>query len=300
MDGLLDTGVLVLSVVFGLASVVLPDVLKRWANAWRSILGAMALALIALTIWQQISAAKVKRKADERHTAEVNDNSQRLSEINAQIAALKENGEALTKLLASCQQNKTEANALNAQISSINTQVSSLQTTVRSLAPDAAIGRGDVLPKASYNAGGMSVLYTVENFGQRAASGIVVYSATQLGDATDYSESRQGIFSALARSIGESRKANHGTSFPGELPPLGNLSLTAGSGTISPSNLQALKARRKSLYVMFYLDYKNSKGEPQVAVFCDSWSGDPAQPTRCPGNWRDYYEIIRDTSVPNR
>ena len=300
MDGSLDTGVLVLTVVFGLASVLLPDILKRRADAWRIILGAMALALIALTIRAQVAAAKAKRHADEKHTTEVNDTNHNLSENNAQIAALKEKLDALTKLLASCGQNKTEASALNAQISSINTQVNSLQANVKNLAPDAAMGRGDVLPNASYSAEGMTVVYTVENFGQRPASGIVMYSATQLEDASDNPASRHETFSTLATKIGESRKGNQGTSFAAELPPLGNLVLKAGSGVISPSDLQALKAGRKSLYLMFYLDYKNSKGDPQAAIFCDSWSGDPAQPRRCPGNWRDYYGIIRDTSTSSQ
>jgi hypothetical protein len=268
VEGALDTVVLVLTAIFALASVLVPDIVKDNARKRRSILIVMAFLLVGLTVWQQVSVAGQKRLAEE--------------------------------------QRKAEVDALNAQVDSLSKQVASLETNLKiardvanSLAPtEPVIGRGGIAPSGSYGADGLTVVYRLQNRGQLSARGISTYSETRFEDRTESPDLRLQIFNGLASRIGQLRKANQGVTFSGELPFLGDLPLSASSGSLSSPDLDALKVGHKSLYVMLYVDYKSSRGDPLVGIFCDSWGGDPAHPRSCPGNALDYYAIIRERSMP--
>lgn len=269
MEGILDTVVLVFTVIFGLASVLVPDYYGNDAKTRRYILLLMALALVCLTIWQQSAGAKLKHQDEADRQKEV-------SALNSQIGSL------------------------NVQVTSLQSDLGAAKEAAKSQAPlEPAILRSGIPTIGQYEASELSVSYKFQNHGQLPAKEIVTYSATQLGDWSDEMNSRLQTFNGLADKIGGLRRANQGTTIRGELSFLGVLPVNASSGPLSSEDLQALKAKHKSLYVMFYVDYKNSRGGSQVGVFCDSWGGDPAQPGSCPGNWRDYYEIIKDKSIPN-
>jgi hypothetical protein len=135
----------------------------------------------------------------------------------------------------------------------------------------------------------------VRNIGQREASNIVSYFSMKLLESSDDAETRRGIFTNLAREIGEARKSAKGTKQEENLYWNIGIPISAKAGPFSSEEVVKLQNGTESIYYMLYFEYEGPNKGKFDTCLCGSTSGDLKVVNGCiPRNSKfDYRHIIR-------